>query len=148
MPGNREMCQASRIYMRAELRMEPHSGAGGSTPRPRKDSPATLRMVVATPSVPCTITGDRALGTIYRRMMWTSEAPTARAASMYYASFTDRTEERTIRANCGIWDTDRAISRLTRLGPSAATRAMASTRLGTVIIISMTRMMQLSTIFP
>ena len=51
-PGNSEICQASRIYMRADDRMEPHSGAGGWIHMPKKDMPATFRIVVATPRVP------------------------------------------------------------------------------------------------
>ena len=41
----------------------PHSGVGGCAPKPRKPSAAVSRVAVAMLSVPCTISGVKALGT-------------------------------------------------------------------------------------
>ena len=60
--GKRHDPGAERRNSRAEASIVPHSGVGGCAPRPRKPSAAASRMAFETPSVACTMSGARQLG--------------------------------------------------------------------------------------
>ena len=82
----------------ASFSMLPQLGVGGCTPRPRKLSPASSRIAFAMPNVAATITGARAFGSMWRKMMRPFDAPTVRLASTNSRSRSDRNSARTIRA--------------------------------------------------
>ena len=77
--------------------MAPHSGMGGAMPSPKKLSPAAVMITSPTPSVACTMTGARALGMMWWRMMLKWLSPTALAACTNSLLRTDSTAERTTR---------------------------------------------------
>ena len=60
----------------------PIPGMGGCAPRPRKPSPAAVRMIAAMLSVMRTTTEGMHIGTTWRRMMRSGEAPCSRTAAM------------------------------------------------------------------
>src|SRR5262245_45374816 len=70
---------------RPEETIAPHSGAGGCAPRPRKPSPAAVRMMPAMSRVSRMITLGRQSGTIWVAMMRSGEAPCSSTAWMYSA---------------------------------------------------------------
>ena len=60
----------------------PHSGVGGRTPRPMKDSPAAFRIAQPMLSETCTIIGGRMFGNDVRRQdARSARLPPMRAAS-------------------------------------------------------------------
>ncbi len=60
--GATTMCGKSRMKVRPEASMLPHSGVGGWMPSPMKDRAAMVRMALATYSVTCTMMGPMQLG--------------------------------------------------------------------------------------
>src|SRR5574337_1400442 len=56
-PGKTESHQAISMFAFPSVRMLPHVGVGGRTPRPRKERPASVRMAPATPRMAETRTG-------------------------------------------------------------------------------------------
>ena len=66
--------------------IDPHSGVGGTTPRPRNDRPANTRMALPRSSVTSTISGPTAFGMIWRNRMCVGPKPIAWAAATYSAS--------------------------------------------------------------
>ena len=95
-------------------------------PKPINESPAALRIAEATPSVDCTMMGAILLGIMCLRIMRKSELPAALAASMNSILRIESTEPRTIRAYVGTAEIPTAIIKFMRLGPKAATIAIAS----------------------
>ena len=55
--------------------IDPHSGVGGTTPRPRNDRPANTRMALPRSSVISTTSGPTAFGRIWRNRMWVGAKP-------------------------------------------------------------------------
>src|SRR5262249_48513253 len=78
-PGNVATPHCS-ISSRPSDTIEPHSGVGGTTPRPRNDKPAKVIMALPTSSVTSTISGPTALGTIWRSTMRAGLSPITIAA--------------------------------------------------------------------
>ncbi len=87
---------------RASLSMVPHEGAGGWTPRPRKDRAASIMIAVERLKVAWTVMGAVTLGKICLTMMCRSPDPRARAACTYSRCFTESTLPRTTREKIGI----------------------------------------------
>ena len=81
-PGQNAIHGAWAMKRWAVLSMEPHDGAGGCWPSPKKDRLASAMMAVAIEMVACTISAGRMLGRICFRAMRMGGLPTARAASM------------------------------------------------------------------
>ncbi|MNN93066.1 hypothetical protein D3C81_2114410 [compost metagenome] len=82
--------------------MLPQVAAGGGTPRPRKlsalsESKAQPNMLVAN-----THNGARQLGVMWRNMVYSSELPITREASMNSSSRNDNTLPRTTRTTEGV----------------------------------------------
>ena len=65
---------------RPEAIIAPHSGSGGCAPRPRKPSPAAVRMMPAMSSVTRTISEEMQSGMTWRSTMRHGEAPISRTA--------------------------------------------------------------------
>src|SRR5439155_4150244 len=97
-PGAKMRYAAVKIWSLASPIMRPHSAVGGWAPRPMKERAAASSTAVAMPSVPCTISGVRALGRMRRNRMRPCEAPRARSAVTKSSSLTDSTLARTTRA--------------------------------------------------
>src|SRR4026208_960892 len=64
----------------AAERMLPQEAVGSGTPRPRNERADSVRIAAATPKLAETITGARAFGRRWRKMMRPSRAPRARCA--------------------------------------------------------------------
>ena len=64
-----ERYDACAMNGRAAASMLPQVGAGGGTPRPRKDSALSVMMAFAIPSVAATMIGETTLGKIWRRII-------------------------------------------------------------------------------
>src|SRR5437773_12473898 len=62
--------------------MPPQLGVGGCTPRPRKDSDDSRRIIWATPNVPTTMMGEMTLGSMCRNRIRKLPPPRPLAASM------------------------------------------------------------------
>ncbi len=69
------------MVARAPRIISPQEGVGGTTPRPRKDSPLSTTTAAATASENCTSTGPAMLGSTVRSRMRGVGAPSARTAS-------------------------------------------------------------------
>ena len=110
------------------------------------DSPAAFKIADATPSVDWTIIGAMLFGRICLRIMRRSELPAALAASINSIDLIDSTEPRTIRAYVGTAEIPTAIIRFIRLGPNAATIAMARSVCGIDSNTSITRIIALSSL--
>jgi hypothetical protein len=96
-PGNAVTHGAVRANaLPAEMR-PPHSGAGGGTPKPMKDSPAAAVMVIPSPVVIVTMIGDIAFGKTSEKMIRKLEIPIARAASTNSLFLTESTAALVIR---------------------------------------------------
>ena len=67
-PGNAATHHCS-ISSRPSDTIEPHSGVGGTTPRPRKERPAKVMMALPTSSVTSTISGPIEFGMMWRIRM-------------------------------------------------------------------------------
>ena len=79
------------------VRMFPHEGVGGCTPRPRNERPLSVRIAPATPSTAATSTGAIAFGRMCRKISRASPAPSARAATTKSRSRRLRNSARTSR---------------------------------------------------
>src|ERR1044072_2736931 len=60
--GNSPRCQYTRIYEEESATILPQLGVGSLIPKPRKLSPASVKITVGIPSVTATISGETALG--------------------------------------------------------------------------------------
>src|SRR3970040_2380127 len=78
--------------------MFPHVAYGGWTPRPRKESPDSVRMAAGIPSVMATSTGGIALGRMCRQMIRNALAPMDCDQITNSRSLRDRNSARTRRA--------------------------------------------------
>ena len=135
------------ISERPSETMAPHSGAGGTTPRPRKPRPAKVISALPTSRVTSVVRGPRVLGMIWRSTMRDGLKPMTRAASTYSRERWTRTRLRLTRAYFGHQTTTMAMMVLVQPTPSAAAIAMARMRGGKQRKRSVTRIMA-SSIFP
>ncbi len=62
MPGKSASHQPREKKVRASLRISPHVGVVGFTPKPRNDSVASAKIADETPTVACTMMGASELG--------------------------------------------------------------------------------------
>ena len=86
------------MYVRpVPLSMLPQVGAGGGTPRPRNERPASVRITAPMRVVNSTITTGMTFGTMWRIRMCHVRAPIDCAAWVYMFSFTEITAPRTMR---------------------------------------------------
>jgi hypothetical protein len=115
----------------AVFSIDPHDGAGGCWPRPRKDRLASAMMAVATVSVACTTSGAKMFGVMWRSRISRFGTPTARAPSTKSSVFTASTWPRVRRTKIGTCERPIAIMAFVSEGPSAAASAMARIRKGT-----------------
>ena len=105
-------------------------------------------IAVASASVPCTITGEIAFGRMCEERIRRRGTPTDRAARTKSFSRCARIDPRRRRAKIGICVTPTAIMICTRPGPSAATIPIASSSPGIASMMSISRMITLSTAPP
>src|SRR5579883_46916 len=82
--------------------MLPHDGAGGGTPRPRKERAPSTTMVTATPSRKKATSGRATLGSSSRSRMRLWVAPSARAAVTNSRSLSDSVTARATRVKAGM----------------------------------------------
>lgn len=101
-------------------------------------------MALATRSVVCTIMGERQLGSTWKKMMYRSDLPKARAASTYSWLRTVKTAARVVRTNPGMDDTPTAIMRLIVLLPNTETTTTAIKIAGTAEKMPVTRIITVS----
>src|SRR5436190_15564057 len=149
MPGMIASHGATWRYSFVLVSIAPHSGLAGSwSPSPRKLRAATSMIAVASASVPWTITGEMAFGRTWPYRIRTRRTPTDRAARTKSFSRCPRIEPRRSRAKIGIWVTPIAIITSTSPGPSAATIPIANSRPGIASMMSMQRMITVSTTPP
>jgi len=113
------------MYWRPRLSMLPQLGAGGCVPSPRKLSAASTRMTIERLRLAWTARVGAILGRTWAPRMRPWEAPSARAAWTKSCGLRARVALRASTANCGSVSTAIVRTRLTVLGPRAATRAMA-----------------------
>ena len=78
-PGQMAIHGACSRNCWAAFSMVPHEGAGGWTPRPRKDSTASAMIAVGICTVACTTMALMMLGRMCRAITRRSPAPRARA---------------------------------------------------------------------
>ncbi len=121
--------------------MTPQSAVGGWVPRPMKLKPAPVRTAEPKSSVPCTNTGVRTLGRMWRQMMVRFFTPMPRAASMNERSRSEIVWARTRRVYQGHQVKAIANIALMKFGPRAAAMAIASSSGGNARKTSVTRMM-------
>src|SRR5690606_34312383 len=81
-PGIAATHHWSRMKRRPEAIIAPHSGSGGCAPRPRKPSPAAVRMMPAMSSVTRTMSEEMHKGMMWRSTMRHGEAPISRTAEI------------------------------------------------------------------
>ena len=105
-------------------------------------------IAVASASVACTITGEIAFGRMCEARIERCGTPTERAASTKSLSRWARIEPRISRAKIGICVTPTAIMIWKMPGPSIATIPIASSRPGIASMMSIRRMITLSTTPP
>src|SRR5580693_1347939 len=72
----------SRIFSKPSLIKPPQVGVGGFRPRPMKASEASVRMALASQSVPITRISGKIFGKIWPQRIRVSEKPSVRHASM------------------------------------------------------------------
>ena len=72
----------SRMNVRPREIIAPHSGSGGCAPRPRKPSPAAVKMIPAISNVTRTIIEEVHSGSTWRVMIRPCDAPSRRMAEM------------------------------------------------------------------
>src|SRR6185437_13244887 len=131
MPGKITSQGAVRTYSAADSdSMRPQEGCGSGTPRPRKESDASVRMAEPSWAVASTMSGASVLGRTWRSAMRSSLMPTARAASTKGNSRSARVLARMTRAICGMSGMAMAIMVLRSDGPSEAAITSASTKSG------------------
>ncbi|MNN22858.1 hypothetical protein D3C81_1362350 [compost metagenome] len=119
--------------------MPPQVGAGGGTPRPRKDRPDSARIAVPTRVVNSTITGGSTLGRMWRNRMRPVDAPIDCAACTYMFSRTDTTALRTMREP-PMPSSSPSVQTICQLpGPSTDTTTIRITRSGKLIQASTMR---------
>src|SRR5450830_1030107 len=138
-PGNAVMYQVVRSVERPMPIMLPQEITLGS-PRPRKDSDASVRMACAISTDVATTTGDKLLGNTCDRMMLRLGSPMVRAAVTYSALRTRSASARTNRVIWGHVVTPIAKMMLAMEGVNMTTRTMANKKLGKVWNISVIRM--------
>ena len=144
-PGMIARCGAVCRYRVVSVSIVPHSGVDGSCgPSPRKPSPATSMIAVASASVPCTITGEIAFGRMCEDRIVRRGTPIERAARTKSFSRWARIEPRIRRAKIGTCVTPTAIMIWKRPGPSIATIPIASRKPGIASMMSVRRMITLS----
>src|SRR5699024_12731223 len=80
--GNRVHHQALAMYMRPSLIWDPHSGSGGTAPKPRKLNEATARIAPPRSMPATTPIAPEALGTTWVMMPVRRRVPLVVAASM------------------------------------------------------------------
>src|SRR5262245_49623452 len=80
-PGKTVSHQESGRYFAPSATIEPRSGVGGCTPRPRKESDEAIRMTKPRSSVILVRIDGTQFGRISRNMTWVLEAPITSAAS-------------------------------------------------------------------
>ena len=83
--------------------MLPQVGAGGGTPRPRKDSALSARMTQPNMDVASTVSGAMQFGSTWRHIVYSSELPSTREDSMNSFSRRDSTVPRTMRVTDGVY---------------------------------------------
>src|SRR3972149_6240770 len=125
-PGAVTRCGATKRKCRPSPIIDPHDGAGGATPRPRKESPASATMARAIPKVASTRIGESALGRMCRRRRRAGELPTARADSTNSLVLTESTCARITRAYPTHPRIERAKRTFPNEGPRTAAMPMAS----------------------
>ena len=125
--------------------MVPHSGVGGCAPMPRKPSAAASRMALEKDSVACTISGATQLGRIVTSISRRWPAPATLAEITYSRFFSAITAARVSRAKCGCSTSAMASMALNRPGPRIATSTSASSSDGKARMMSMMRMISVST---
>ena len=79
--GTQNQGMSSMIEMFcASLSMLPQLGIGTCTPKPKKLSPASVRMALAMPKLAATVMGATTLGRMWRMIIHFCSTPTAWAA--------------------------------------------------------------------
>lgn len=124
--------------------MEPQETTLGS-PRPMKESAASIRMAEATITEEVTIRGGSALGRISRKMMRACPKPRLRAAMTKSFSRRARNSARESRATVGQDTMAMPMVMVHTVGWAMATSTTSSTKLGSVWKISITRTSRSST---
>ena len=79
------------MVLRAPRIISPQLGAGGTTPRPRNDSPLSKTIAAAQVRLTCTSTGPSTCGRMVRNMIRLREAPSTRTASTKSCARVDST---------------------------------------------------------
>src|ERR1043166_3330058 len=125
--------------------MAPQDGVGGWAPRPMNESAASAMIAPPMPSVAATITGAITLGSTWRAMMRTSDAPSARAAWTYSRPRVSNTWPRTMRAMPAQPTMPMTTNTTGSDGFIAAAMAIKSSSDGNASVTSATRMMMPST---
>src|SRR5882724_12325286 len=120
--------------------MPPHDGIASGTPRPRNESPASVRIAPATPKVATTISEALTLGRMWRQRMRGRDRPSERAASTYVRSRTASVSARTTRAYVAQLLSPTTRMMLRTLGPSTPMTVMASRMNGNANCMSASRM--------
>src|SRR5476649_2873638 len=138
-PGKTLIHQAMRITLRPAQIMKPQDIRLGS-PSPRNDRPLSSRMALATIKLARTMMGERALGSISRKMIAVRERPSTSAACTNSRERSDRNSARMTRATGGHETMAIAATIEAMLGEKIATRTTASRKLGTVWKNSVKRM--------
>ena len=128
--------------------MAPQVGAGGGTPRPRKDRPDSARMTVPTRVVSSTMMGAITFGNMWCHRIRGAAAPMDCAACTYMCSRTDTTDERTMREPPMPSSSPRVPMICGMPGPSTDTTTIRTTRSGKLIQASTKRCTSRSTLPP
>ncbi|SMB69836.1 Uncharacterised protein [Acinetobacter baumannii] len=136
------------LTLRATLIRLPQVAVGGCTPRPRKESPASSKIALATPKVAYTTSTSTVFGSRWRRMMRLGRAPMATAADTKSCSRRDRSLALTSRQTRGQLSRPMMKMVLSSPGPMIAASASSTMMLGKVITMSTKRMMRPSVIPP
>ena len=137
-PGMAHSHHAVRRTLRPAPTWNPQLITLGSA-RPRKESPDSIKIAVATMSEPRTMTGERQFGRMWRSMIRPSLIPSPTQAWTNSRSRIERNWPRTRRATAGHETTAMAMTVLRTDGLRMATSTMAKMKDGIVWKNSVTR---------
>src|SRR5438309_8970631 len=128
--GASTMWGEMRMAWKPSAAMAPQEGVGGGTPRPRKLRKASKRIAMGMPMVAWTISGPRAFGRMWRKMILLALAPPERAASTNSRSRKASVWPRTSRAMFIHWVNAIAKMMMASDRPRRRTRVSATRRSG------------------